>query len=172
MNLILLADFSVIKPDPGLILWTSVIFLLVWFFLGRMAFRPIQKALRQREVDIQASLDEAKRAREDMANLKSENERLLIEAREERAKILKEAKEVKASIIEEAKVQAREEAKKIVNNAKQEIENQRMAAVTDLKNQVGNMAIDIAERIIRMELKGSAEHEGFVAKLVDDLKLN
>ena len=95
MDVLFLADFSVIRPDPGLILWTSVIFILVWGILGRMAFRPIQDALKKRESDIQNSLDEAKRAREDMANLKAENEQLLIEAREERAKILKEAKEAK-----------------------------------------------------------------------------
>lgn len=172
MNLLFLADFSVIKPDPGLIVWTSLIFLLIWGALGFMAFGPIQKALRQREHDIQASLDEAKRAREEMSNLKSENERLLIEAREERAIILKEAKEAKAAIIEEAKNQARLEAQKLVANAKHDIENQRMAAVTDLKNQVGLMAVEIAEKIIRKDLAGNTEQEGYVKTLVSELKLN
>ena len=172
MNLLFLADFSVIKPDPGLVLWTSLIFLLIWGVLGRLAFGPIQKALRQREGDIQSSLDEAKRARQDMANLKSENEQLLIQAREERAHILKEAKEAKKAIIEEAKLEARAEAQRLVANAKHEIENQRMAAVTDLKNQVGLMAVEIAEKIIRKDLAGNTEQEGYVKTLVSELKLN
>lgn len=167
-----LADFSVIRPDPGLIFWTSIIFLIVWFVLGRFAFRPIQEALKKRETDIQSALDEAKRTREDMANLKAENEQLLKEAQEERAKILREAKEVKDSIINEAKTKAKEEARDIVASAKEEIENQKMAAITEVKNEVGNMALDIAEKLLHKELKGDSSQETFVQKLVDELKLN
>lgn len=172
MNTILLVDFSVIKPDPGIIFWTALIFLLVWFVLGRMAFGPIQDALKKRENDIQDALDEAKRARQEMANLNTENERLLAEAREERAKILKAAKEAKTSMINEAKDQAKAEASKIVANAKQEIENQKQAAMTDLKNQVGHMAIEIAEKVLRKQLAGDTEQENFVNTLVDEIKLN
>jgi F-type H+-transporting ATPase subunit b len=172
MNIFLLADFSVIKPDPGLIFWTSLIFIVLWFVLGRMAFRPIQDALKQREEDIQGALDEAKRAREEMANLNAENERLLTEAREERAKILKEAKEAKNAMITDAKDQAKAEASKIVANAKQEIENQKQAAMTDLKNQLGQMAIEIAEKVLRKQLAGDKEQESFVNSLVDEIKLN
>jgi len=164
--------FDVIKPDPGLILWTSVIFLLVWVTLGRMAFRPIQAALKKREDDIQGALDEAKKAREEMANLKAENEQLLVEAREERGAILKEAKEAKDSIINEAKEKAKDEAQKIVQNAKQEIENQRMAVLTEVKNQVGTMAIEIAEKVLRKQLEGAKDQEAFVNQLVDEIKLN
>jgi F-type H+-transporting ATPase subunit b len=172
MNIFLLADFSVIKPDPGLIFWTSLIFIVLWFVLGRMAFRPIQDALKKREDDIQSALDEAKHARQEMANLNAENERLLTEAREERAKILKEAKEAKNAMINEAKDQAKAEASKIVANAKQEIENQKQAAMTDLKNQVGQMAIEIAEKVLRKQLAGDKEQESFVNSLVDEIKLN
>lgn len=171
-TLFFLADFSVIKPDPGLVLWTSLLFLIVWGALGFLAFRPIQKALTQRGQDIQGSLDEAKRARQDMANLKSENEQLLAQAREERAQILKEAKEAKESIISEAKEKAKEEAQKIVSNAKKEIENQRMALIHDLKNQMGLMAIEIAERVLRKELKSDTEQVKYVNTLVDEMKMN
>lgn len=171
-ELLLLADLSPIKPDIGLILWTSLVFLFVWFMLGRLAFRPIQKALKQREDDIQGSLDEAKKAREEMANLKAENEQLLVEAREERAKILKEAKEAKETIIKEAKDKAKEEARKIVTSAKEEIENQKMAAVTEIKNKVGLMAIGIAEKVLRKNLEGDKDQEAYVEKLVDEFKLN
>ncbi len=171
MNVFLLADFSVIKPDPGLIFWTSIIFIVLWTILGRMAFRPIQNALKKREDDIQDALDEAKHAREEMANLQAENEKLLIQAREERALILKEAKEAKNTIINEAKNDAKAEAQKIVASAKQDIENQRMAAVTDLKNQVGQMAIEIAEKVLRRQLAGNTEQESYVNQLVDEIEI-
>ena len=167
-----LADFSVIKPDPGLILWTTVIFLLVWGLLAKFAFHPIQDALKKREYDIQSALDEAKKAREEISNMHAENDRLLAEAREERANILKEAKAHKDSIVNEAKAKAKEEAQKIVKAARQDIENQRMAVVTDLKNQLGIMALEIAEQVIRKELKGDSEQEAYVKKLVDDVELN
>lgn len=171
-DLLFLAEFKVLQPDPGLIFWTLLIFVIVWTLLGRFAFRPIQKALKKREDDIQAALDEAKAARMEMANLRSENEKLLAKAQEERAKILKEAKEAKESIIKEAHDKAKSEYQKIVNNAKQEIENQKMAAMTDLKNQVGTIAIQIAEKVLRRQLEGSSEQEKYVNELVDDIKLN
>jgi F-type H+-transporting ATPase subunit b len=170
--MIFLADFSVIKPDFGLLFWTTVIFLLFWFLIGKFAFRPIAEALKKRESDIQNSLDEAKRARQDMANLKAQNEELLVQAREERAQILKEAKEVRENMIAKAKEEAKVEAQKIVANAKEQIENQKMAAITDLKNQVGNMALEIAGKILHKELQGNAAQEQFVNELVKEFKLN
>lgn len=167
-----LADFSVIKPDPGLIFWTSLVFILVWVTLGRMAFGPIQKALKKRENDIQSSLDEARSARQEMANLKSENEELIRQAQEERVKILREAKEAKDSIVNEAKDKAKEEAQKIVKSAKDQIEQQKKAAMTELKNEIGVLAIDIAEKVLRKELKGDKNQEQFVNSLVDEIKLN
>lgn len=169
---IFLLDFSPIKPDLGLILWTTVIFLLFWFIMGKMAFKPIANALKTREDDIQTALDEAKKAKEEMANLKAENERILVEAREERANILKEAKDAKTKIISEAKDEAKHEASKIMNTAKVEIENQKKTAMSDLKNQVGNMALDIAEQVIRKDLKSDSNQQSFVNQLVDDIKLN
>ncbi len=172
MNIFLLADFSVIKPDPGLIFWTSIIFIVLWTVLGRMAFKPIQNALKKRDNDIQEALDEAKNAREEMSNVQAENQKLLADAREERARMLKEAKETKSQIVKEAKDQAREEAKKIVTNAQQEIENQRKVAMAELKKEVGAMAIGIAEKVLRKQLAGDKEQEQFVNTLVDDIKLN
>ncbi len=170
-EVLFLADFSVIKPDPGLIFWTALIFILVWFVLGRMAFRPIQNALKQRERDIQNALDEARKARQEMANLKAENEELLKQAQEERVKILKEAKEARDTIIHEAREKAKADAHKIVENAKHEIENQRMAAVVDLKNQIGLLSIEIAEKVLRRQLEDKQGQEKFVKSLVDDIKL-
>ncbi|NRA50712.1 MAG: F0F1 ATP synthase subunit B [Phaeodactylibacter sp.] len=171
-NVLFLADFSVIKPDPGLIFWTTLIFLLVWVLLGRMAFGPIQNALKKRENDIQDALDEARNAREEMTALQSKNEELLRQAQEERAKILKEAKETKEAIVKEAKEKAQDEARKIVNSAKQDIENQRLAAMTDLKNQVGVLSIEIAEKLLRRQLDDKKDQEQFVSSLVDEIKMN
>jgi F-type H+-transporting ATPase subunit b len=171
-QILFLADFSVIKPDPGLIVWTSIIFILLYFFLGRIAFRPIQEALKKRENDIQSSLDEAKRTREEMSKLKADNEALLKLAQEERTKILREAAETKEAIITEAKAKAKEEARKIVEEAKELIENQKMAAITEVKNQVGNLAIDLTERLMRAQLKGNAEQEQLAKRLMDEMKLN
>jgi len=170
--LLFLLDFNPIKPDLGLILWTTLFFGLFWLLIGRAAFGPIARSLKSRQDDIQGALDEAKKAREEMANMKAENERILGEAREERSKILKEAKEAKTTIIAEAKDKAKEEANKIVANAKVEIDNQKSAAMTEVKNTVGLMALDIAEKVIQKELKNNPDQVSFANKLVEEINLN
>ena len=171
-EVLFLADFSVIKPDFGLFFWSSLIFIAFWLIMAKLAFKPIAQALKKREEDIQNSMDEAKRVRQEMEQLQAQNEALLAEAREERAKMLREAKEAKDTIINDAKTKAKSEAQKIVANAKQEIENQKMAAMIDLKNQVGAMALDIAEKVLKKQLTKDNEQVNFVNKLVDDIKLN
>jgi len=165
-------DFTVIKPDFGLIFWTTIIFGLFWLLIGKYAFKPIANALKAREDEIQNSLDEAKKAREEMANLNAENEKILAQTREERSKILKEAKDTRDSIVNEAKEQAKIEAKKIAATAKMEIEGEKKAAIAEIKNQVGTMALDIAEKVLKKELKGNSEQESFVNQLVGEIKLN
>ena len=170
--MIFLLDFTPIRPEFGLLFWSTIIFLLFWGIMARYAFGPIKNALKKREGDIQDALDQAKNAREEMASLKAQNDQILIEAREERSKILKEAKEIKDSMIKEAKEKAKEEAQKIVTNAQSQIENQKQAALIDLKNQTGMMALEIAEKIIKKQLSGDSEQEKFANSLVDDIKLN
>ena len=170
IDFLFLADFSVIRPDVGLLFWTTIIFLIFWFGLGKMAFKPIASALKKRETDIQTALDEAKKAQLEMAALNAKNEELLMQAREERTKILREAKEAKDSIIKEARDEAKVQAKRIVTNAMVDIENQKNAAVAELKNQVGVMAIEIAEKVLKKELAGNQEQ--YVNKLVNDIQLN
>ena len=167
-----LMGFDPIKPDIGLIFWTTVIFLLFWGIIGRFAFKPIASALRKRELDIQSSLDEAKLARQEMANLKAENEKLLAQAREERARILKQAKDVGENIVQESKQRAKEDAQKIVTSAKTEIENQKKQALIEVKNQLGNMALDIAEQVLRRKLKDDKEQQDLVNTLVKEISLN
>lgn len=172
MELIFLAELDVIKPDPGLILWTSLVFLLIYWVLGKFAFKPIQNALKEREVSIQESLDQAKKAREEMSNLKAENEALLKEAREERSKMLKEAREISDNLIKEAKEKAKEEAKIIVTTAKEQIELQKMAAIISVKNEVGLMVLDLAGKVLKKQLKGDKAQEEYVKQLVDEIKMN
>jgi len=170
--MIFLAGFAPFQPTPGLALWSLIIFLTFWWMMSKYAFKPMMEGLRKREDNIKDALAEAQKAREEMANLKAENEHILAEAREERAKMLKEAKDTKLSIIEEAKVKAKEEAKRITSTAKIEIENEKNAALIEVKNQVGNMATEIAEKILRKELKGNQEHEAYVNSLVGEMNLN
>lgn len=169
---IVLMEFNPIKPDLGLILWTVVIFAIFWLLIAKTAFKPIANALKKREEDIQGALDEAKKAKEEMSNLKAANEKLLAEAREERAKMLKEAKETKNKIVTEAKQAAKDEAAKVMNQASLDIENQKKAAMMEVKNEIGAIALSIAEKVIRKELAGNSEQESFVNSLVDDVKLN
>ena len=172
MDIIFLAEFPVLRPDPGLIVWTGLVFIIVYFFLGRFAFRPIQNALKDREKNIQEALDEAKKAKEEMSALQAKNKELLAQAQEERAKILQEAKEAKNAIVSEAKNQAREEASKIISNARQEIENQKRAAIEEIKGEVGSMALQVAEKVLRKELQGDSAQQKFAQQLVDEIKLN
>lgn len=167
-----LADFNVIKPDFGLFFWSVVIFLLFWFIIGRLAFKPIAQALKKREDDIQGALDKAKEAKEEMAKLKSENEALLAEAREERSRMLREAKETKDAIIKEAKEGAKAEAGKILSNAMLEIDNQKKHAIDEVKNQAGLMAVSIAEQLIRQEFKDRNSQVKLAKTLVDDFNLS
>lgn len=167
-----MADFSVIKPEPGLLIWTTIIFGLFWFLMSRFAFKPIGTALKQREIDIQSALDEAKKAREEMSHLQAENEKLLQQAREERTAMLKEAKEAKDEIIAEAKDRANAEYRRKVESAIHDIENQKMAAMVALKNQAGQLSIEIAEKVLRKELANKTEQESYAQQLAESLNLN
>ncbi|MCS6930080.1 MAG: F0F1 ATP synthase subunit B [Saprospiraceae bacterium] len=170
--MLLLGDFSVIRPEPGLLFWTVAIFLFFWFIMGRLAFKPIIHALKQREQDIQDALDQAKKAREEMAALQAEHEKLLAQAREERSQILKEAKEAKEHILAEARERAHAEYRRRVESALRDIENQKMAALVELKNMAGQMAVEIAEKILQRELSNKVEQEAYARQLAEQMRLN
>lgn len=161
-----------IKPEIGLVVWTTLSFLLLLFVLAKYAWKPILGAIRKREQTINDSLATAERVKAEMAQLQSENEALLAKAREERAVMLKEARDTKDRIINEAKEQAKVEANKIVLDAQAAIQAQKMAAITDVKNQVGTLVIEVAEKILRRELGNKAEQETFIKQLTNEVKLN
>jgi F-type H+-transporting ATPase subunit b len=163
---------QLLTPAFGLIFWTLIAFLLAFFILKKFAWPAIINGLNEREKTIADSLATAERVKQEMAELKSENEALLVQAREERAQMLKEAKETKDKIISEAKEQAKIEANKIIVDANNAIENQKMAALTDVKNQIGNMVVEVAEKVIRRQLNNGADQESYIRKLADDLTSN
>ncbi|MGZ5135189.1 MAG: F0F1 ATP synthase subunit B [Flavitalea sp.] len=161
-----------LTPEFGLIIWTLLAFIIVLVILKKFAWKPILNSLKERETTIADSLATAERVKAEMSQLKSENEALLAKAREERALLLKEARDTKDRIISEAKEQAKIEANKIVLDAQAAIQQQKMAALTDVKNQVGNLVIEVAEKVLRRELGNKSEQENYIKQLADEVKLN
>ena len=163
---------DLLNPGPGLLLWTLLAFLIVLFILGKFAWPAIIKGLKEREQGIADSLATAEKVKAEMAQLKSENEALLAKAREERAQLLKEARDTKDKIINEAKEQAKAEANKIMIEAQQAIQQQKMAALTDVKNQVGMLVIEVATKVLRRELDSKGEQESYIKQLAEEVELN
>ena len=163
---------DLLSPAFGLLLWTLLAFLIAFFILKKYAWPAIMGGLKKREQSIADSLATAEKVRAEMAQLKSENEALLAKAREERAQMLKEARETKDKIINEAKEQAKVEANKIITESQAAINTQKMAAITEVKNQIGKMVIEVSEKILRKELGNKDAQEKHIAQLVDEVKLN
>jgi len=161
-----------LNPDLGLIVWTAVAFFIVLFLLRKYAWKPILSSLNDREASIADSLATAERVKAEMVQLKSENEALLAKAREERALMLKEAKDTRDKMVAEAKEQAKEEAGKIIADAQVAINNQKMAALVDVKNQVGKLALEVAEKVLRKELSTNAEHEKYIKEITEMSSFN
>ncbi|MFT3682856.1 MAG: F0F1 ATP synthase subunit B [Ferruginibacter sp.] len=163
---------QLLTPDLGLLVWTLIAFLVVFFLLKKLAWPAIIKGLHDREQNIANSIATAEKVKTEMAQLKNENEALLAQAREERAVMLKEAKETKDKIINDAKEEAKTQASKIIAEAQATINNQKMAALIDMKNQVGNLVIEVSEKVLRRELANKADQETYIRQLADDAKLN
>lgn len=161
-----------VKPEIGLVFWTTVAFLILVFVLGKFAWKPIMKAINEREQGIADSIATAEKVKLEMAQLKSDNEALLAKANEERAAMLKEAKEIKDKMINDAKDEAKAQAAKIIAEAHASISNQKNAAMIDLKNQVGKLVIEVSEKILRKELADKAAQESYIKDLANDVKLN
>jgi F-type H+-transporting ATPase subunit b len=163
---------NLLLPDLGLFIWTLVAFLVVLFILKKFAWGPIVKTLHERESGIADSIAAAEKVKEEMKLMQSQNENLLIQAREERTAMLKEAKETKDKIIGEAKEQAKVEASKIMEDTRMQIERQKNAAMTEVKNEIGKLAVEVAEKILRKQLADQSEQHGYVRMLADEIKLN
>lgn len=163
---------QLLTPDLGLLIWTLLAFLVVFFLLKKFAWPAIIKGLKEREQNIASSIATAEKVKLEMAQLKSENEALLAKAREERAAMLKEAKDTKDKIINEAKEEAKTQAAKIIADAQTTINQQKMAALTDIKNQVGNLVVEVSEKVLRRELANKGDQEGYIKQLANEVKFN
>ncbi|WP_347839106.1 F0F1 ATP synthase subunit B [uncultured Draconibacterium sp.] len=163
---------ELINPNSGTIFWMIIAFGVVLFVLKKFAWKPILAALKEREDSIASALNSAEEAKKEVAGLKADNEKIIAEARREKEAILKEAKELKDKIIAEAKEIASGEGQKTIEQARQQIHAEKTAAINDIKKQVAQLSVSIAEKVIRKELGNKAEQEKMVNGLVDDIKLN
>ena len=163
---------ELLTPNLGLIVWTTLAFLITLWILGKFAWKPIVSSLEKREQNIAESIQAAEKVKQEMAALKSENEELLAKARDERAQMLREAKETRDKIIADAKEQARQETNKIVSDAQAVINQQKMAAITELKNNVGKLVIEVSEKVLRRELASKEAQEQYIHELTSEVQLN
>ena len=161
-----------LTPGLGLFVWNLLAFVIVFLLLKKFAWGPIMMALTDREKHINDSIQTADRVKAEMAQLKNENEALMAQAREERSQMLKEARETRDKIVQEAKDKAKVEANKIVAEAQVTLEQQKQAAIADIKNQVGGMVVEIAEKVLRRELASKSAQENYIQELSNDIKLN
>lgn len=163
---------ELLLPSVGLLFWTLVAFLIVFFILKKFAWKPILNSLKDRETSIADAIASADKVKAEMAQIKSENETMLAKAREERATMIKEAKATADKMLADAKEKAKTEYDRIVADAQAAIQQQKMAALTDVKNKVGNLVIDVAEKVLRRELSDKAGQENYIKQLAEDIKLN
>ncbi|HSH66988.1 MAG TPA: F0F1 ATP synthase subunit B [Bacteroidia bacterium] len=163
---------ELVKPSIGLIFWMIVSFSIILFLLKKFAWKPILGMIKEREDSIENALAAAEKAKEEMKMLQSNNERILHEAKEEREQMLKDAREIKEKMIAEAKEVASKEGERLLKAARENIQNEKMAAVTELKNQVASLSIDIAEKILKAELSTDEKQKTLVTTLLKDVHLN
>jgi F-type H+-transporting ATPase subunit b len=168
----LLALNPLVSPDPGLFIWSTVAFVLLFFLLSKFAWKPIVKALDERERSIEDALAKAEIAKEELAKLTNENEQLLKQARGERDEILKEAKILKDRIVHDAKSLAQAESSRMIEKARQEINNQKVAALEDIKSQVATLSLDIATKILRKQFEDQKKQQALVTDLLERIELN
>ncbi|NIJ51990.1 F0F1 ATP synthase subunit B [Dyadobacter arcticus] len=163
---------SLLTPNPGLIFWMLVVFLLVVFILAKFAWKPIIKGLKDRENEIQGALDLAERTRAEMIQLKSDNEKLIAEANAIRDQILRDAKDAADRTIHESKDKAVIEAQKIMENAREAIRNEQELAVSKIRKEVATLSLEIAEKVLKRELKDKEAQETLIAELASSARLN
>ncbi|MRJ09828.1 F0F1 ATP synthase subunit B [Ornithobacterium rhinotracheale] len=163
----LINDFSV-----GVFFWITLLFLILIFVLRKFAWKPILTAIEERENGIEEALLQAEKAREEMKALKAENEQIMQQAREERDAMLKEAKAMKEREVEAAKEIAKTEADKIIEAARRTIESEKNLAIAEVKNQVASLSLDIAEKVLKDNLKSEDQQKNLVDKLINEIKLS
>jgi F-type H+-transporting ATPase subunit b len=163
---------DLVTPGIGMIFWSTLFFLVLLFILGKFAWPAILTAVKARNESIRHALEAADRAKEEMAQLQADNEKILAEAKVERDILMKEAKEMKDKLIADAKEKASEEANKLVKSARESIQREKAGALNDMKEQMASLSVDIAEQILRMKLEESKAQKELVDKLINEADLN
>ena len=162
---------SLVTPDIGLLFWMIVSFGIVVWLLGKYAWKPILSSVKEREGSIADALNEAKKMREDMAKMSASNEEIMREAREERELLLKDARDIRDKEIADAKTRAKVEGDALLTRARADIQNEKNAAITEMKNQVAELSILVAERILKDKLEVSAAQQGLVDKVMAEAEM-
>jgi F-type H+-transporting ATPase subunit b len=163
---------SLLTPNPGLIFWMLVVFLLVVFILAKYAWKPIIKGLKDRENEIQGALDLAERTKTEMVKLKADNEKLIIEANAVRDRILRDAKEASDRMIAESKDRAAVEGQKMIESARDTIRNEQHAAISKMRKEVAVLSLEIAEQVLHRELKDKESQEKLISDLASSARMN
>jgi len=163
---------DLITPEIGLIFWQTIVFLVLILLLAKFAWKPILGAVKQREDSINEALTSAETARKELQNLKADNEKLMKEARAERDAILKEARELKEKVLASATEEAQTKADKIVAQAKESIEQEKKAAMADIKSQVASLSLEIAEKVVRKELSSKEKQHQLIDEMLGNATLN
>lgn len=163
---------ELLTPGTGLIVWQTIIFVLLFFLLAKFAWKPILNSLKIREESIQSALDAAEKAKDEMAQLKADNKKMMDEARQQRDEILKEARDVANSIKDEAKQDASKQADKMIKDARAAINNEKQAAISEVKNQVAGLVLQVTEKILREKLQDESAQQDLIEKYVKDVNLN
>ena len=160
-----------LKPDPGLLIWMCISFGIVVFLLGKYAWKPILGAVKTREQSIADALNEAKKMRDDMAKMSASNEEIMRQARAEREVLLKDARDIRDKEISEAKSRAKAEADAMLGRAREDIRNEKNAAIVELRNQVADLSLQVAERILKEKLGDAAAQKALVDKVMTEVDL-
>ena len=159
-------------PSSGLLFWMSLTFLVVLCVLWKWGFPVIVNMVAERKAFIDDSLQKAREANERLANIQKEGESILQEAREKQALILKEAAATRDSIVEKAQQKAREESVRLLEEARNEIENEKQAAISEIRNQVAKLSILIAEKVVRKNLNDDKAQMELIDRMLDDVSSN
>ncbi|TAF26657.1 MAG: ATP synthase F0 subunit B [Runella slithyformis] len=163
---------ELLTPAVGLLFWMVLVFLILFVILRLSAWKPILNGLKERETQIQSALDLAEKTRNEMAKMQADNQKLLAEARLERDGILKAARDVADKTIAEAKDKAQIEGKKLVEDAREAINNERASVVAQMRKEMVTLSLEIAEKVLRKELSDKPAQEKLVSELVKDAHLN
>jgi F-type H+-transporting ATPase subunit b len=163
---------ELLTPSTGLFFWQLIVFVGLFFILAKYAWKPMLAGMKERETFIQQALDSAEKAKLEMASLKSDNEKLLKEAREERDRILREARQAAIAINDQAQTEAKRNADRLIEDAKSVIQVEKQAALRDVRAQVALFSLEIAEKLIKKNLSTEPAQKALVEEFIKDLKLN